>query len=176
MPACPLTVRPATPADLDALEAIYRAARAVMAATGNPTQWGTTHPARSQLEADIARGQLFLLCRDGVPHGAFALVPGPDPTYRVIRGAWRSDAPYATIHRLGSDGRCHGIFGAAVAFAAARWPHLRIDTHADNRIMQTLIPRAGFAYCGIIHLEDGSPRLAYERLPGEGGAPCCTPC
>ena len=32
--------------------------------------------------------------------------------------------------------------------------------------MQKLIARAGFRYCGIIHVADGSPRLAYERLPG----------
>ena len=100
-----------------------------------------------------------------MPHGAFALVPGQDPTYRVIDGAWQSDAPYLTIHRLAGDGICHGIFGAAVAFAAGRCPHLRIDTHADNRPMRNHIAGAGFVYCGIIRVEDGSPRLAYERLP-----------
>lgn len=161
----PLTVRPATAADLPALAAIYRHARAFMAAAGNPTQWGTTNPPMATLEEDIRRGQLFLVCDGGTPCGVFALVPGSDPTYAVIEGAWRSDAPYATIHRLAGDGSRHGVFAAAVAFAAARYPHLRIDTHQNNRPMRTLIPRAGFAYCGVIHLADGSPRLAYERLP-----------
>ena len=161
----PLTVRPATAADLPALAEIYRHARAFMAAAGNPTQWGTTNPPMVTLEEDIRRGQLFLVCDGDTPCGAFALVPGSDPTYAVIEGAWRSDAPYATIHRLAGDGSRHGVFAAAVAFAAARYPHLRIDTHQNNRPMRTLIPRAGFAYCGVIHLADGSPRLAYERLP-----------
>ena len=161
----PLTVRPATAADLPALAEIYRHARAFMAAAGNPTQWGTTNPPMATLEEDIRRGQLFLVCDGDTPCGAFALVPGSDPTYAVIEGAWRSDAPYATIHRLAGDGSRHGVFAAAVAFAAARYPHLRIDTHQNNRPMRTLIPRAGFAYCGVIHLVDGSPRLAYERLP-----------
>lgn len=161
----PLTVRPATAADLPALAEIYRHARAFMAAAGNPTQWGTTNPPAATLEEDIRRGQLFLVCDGDTPCGAFALVPGADPTYAVIEGAWHSDAPYATIHRLAGDGSRHGVFAAAVAFAAARYPHLRIDTHQDNRPMRTLIPRAGFAYCGIIHVADGSPRLAYERLP-----------
>lgn len=164
MPSAPLAVRAATPADLPCLDALYRSARAFMAASGNPTQWGTDRPTRAQLEGDIARGQLWLVCRDGVPHGAFALVPGQDPTYRVIDGAWQSDAPYLTIHRLAGDGICHGIFAAAVAFAAGRCPHLRIDTHADNRPMRNHIAGAGFVYCGIIRVEDGSPRLAYERL------------
>lgn len=161
----PLTVRPATAADLPALAEIYRHARAFMAAAGNPTQWGTTNPPMAALEEDIRCGQLFLVCDGDTPCGAFALVPGSDPTYAVIEGAWRSDAPYATIHRLAGDGSRHGVFAAAVAFAAARYPHLRIDTHQNNRPMRTLIPRAGFAYCGVIHLADGSPRLAYERLP-----------
>lgn len=162
----PLTIRPVTAADLPALAEIYRAARAFMAANGNPTQWGRTDPRPELLRQDIAKGQLFVLCEGNIPHAAFALVPGNDPTYAVIDGAWLSDESYATIHRLGSDGTCHGVFAAAVAWAAARQPHLRIDTHADNHIMQTLIARAGFRYCGIIHVADGSPRLAYERLPG----------
>lgn len=166
MQTIPLTIRPATGADLPALAEIYRKARAFMAASGNPTQWGTTDPRPEILRQDIARGQLLVLCHGDTPHAAFALVPGADPTYAVIDGAWISDAPYATIHRLGSDGTCHGVFAAAVVFAAARQPHLRIDTHADNHIMQKLIARAGFRYCGIIHVADGSPRLAYERLPG----------
>ena len=162
----PLTVRPAAPGDLPALAEIYRAARAFMAAHGNPTQWGTTDPRPELLRQDIAQEQLYVLCEGGTPHAAFALVPGADPTYAVIDGAWLSDEPYATIHRLGSDGTCHGVFATALAFAAARQPHLRIDTHADNHIMQKLIARAGFRCCGIIRVADGSPRLAYERLPG----------
>ncbi|WP_346669919.1 GNAT family protein [uncultured Subdoligranulum sp.] len=162
----PLSVRPANPGDLPALAAIYRAARAFMAASGNPTQWGTTDPRPELLRQDIAQEQLYVLCDGDTPRAAFALVPGEDPTYAVIDGAWLSDAPYATIHRLGSDGTCHGVFASAIGWAAARQPHLRIDTHADNHIMQKLIARAGFRCCGIIHVADGSPRLAYERLPG----------
>jgi hypothetical protein len=30
--------------------------------------------------------------------------------------------------------------------------------------MQKCILRAGFTYCGIIHIADGSERLAYQRL------------
>lgn len=164
-----LTIRPACPGDLPALAEIYRKARAFMAATGNPDQWGATHPPRSALEADIRAGQLYVVCRAGAPCGAFALVPGPDPAYAVIeQGHWRSGAPYATIHRLAADGSAHGVFAAVLDFCTARSPHLRIDTHRDNRIMQKLVTRAGFAYCGIIYVQDGcapSPRLAYECLP-----------
>ena len=30
--------------------------------------------------------------------------------------------------------------------------------------MQYLIEKCGFSYCGVIHVDDGSPRLAYERV------------
>ena len=57
----------------------------------------------------------------------------------------------------------HGIFSTIIDYAASRYSHLRIDTHRDNRIMQHLIEKHGFTYCGIIWLDDGTERLAYER-------------
>ena len=40
-----------------------------------------------------------------------------------------------------------------------------MDTHGDNKVMQNLLKKNGFVYCGIIHVEeDNDPRLAYEKL------------
>ena len=93
----------------------------------------------------------------------FALLPSPEPTYDVIDGAWLTDEPYGVIHRMASCPEVHGIFSTIIDYAASRYAHLRIDTHRDNRIMQHLIEKHGFTYCGIIWLEDGTERLAYER-------------
>ena len=93
----------------------------------------------------------------------FALLPSPEPTYDYIDGAWLTDEPYGVIHRMASYPEVHGIFSAVIDYAASRYSHLRIDTHRDNRIMQHLIEKHGFTYCGIIWLEDGTERLAYER-------------
>ena len=93
----------------------------------------------------------------------FALLPSPEPTYDVIDGAWLTDEPYGVIHRMASYPDIHGIFSTIIDYAASRFSRLRIDTHRDNRIMQHLIEKHGFTYCGIIWLEDGSERLAYER-------------
>ena len=41
---------------------------------------------------------------------------------------------------------------------------LRADTHADNKIMQHVLEKNGFRKCGIIHLANGDPRLAYEKM------------
>jgi RimJ/RimL family protein N-acetyltransferase len=45
----------------------------------------------------------------------------------------------------------------------AQIPNIRIDTHRDNAIMQHLLEKNGFVKCGIIYVEDGSPRIAYQK-------------
>ena len=94
-------IRPAAMEDLPELLALYAGARAFMAANGNPDQWGTSSPPRYVLEEDIRKKRLFICERNRSVCGAFALVFGEDPTYaRIEGGAWRSDAPYGTIHRI----------------------------------------------------------------------------
>ena len=41
--------------------------------------------------------------------------------------------------------------------------NLRIDTHKDNKIMINLIEKAGFERCGTIYVDDGTPRIAYQK-------------
>ena len=160
-----LTIRTAQTADLPALLDIYAHARTFMRESGNASQWGDNLPPKDLLEADIVQQQLFAVTDGDAVHGVFALVPGDDPTYRVIQdGAWLSDTPYAAIHRVASDGAVRGIFDAVIAFCRERQPHLRIDTHANNHVMQHLILKKGFSFCGTIFVADGTPRLAFERL------------
>ncbi|MBQ3766141.1 MAG: N-acetyltransferase [Bacteroidales bacterium] len=163
-----MVIRPAVPADLPALRPVFEAAKGIMRADGNLEQWSAPgFPDDSLLLRDIGRGGGFVIESPGRPAssivGYFALLPSPEPTYDYIEGAWLTDGPYGVIHRMASYPDIHGIFSAVIDYAAARYAHLRIDTHRDNRIMQHLIGKHGFTYCGIIWLEDGSPRLAYER-------------
>jgi hypothetical protein len=172
-----VVIRPATEADIPAVLPVFEAAKAIMRADGNHDQWGAPgFPGDALLLRDIARGGGYVIeisPRDPSGLGRndkvsivayFALLPSPEPTYSHIDGAWLTDEPYGVIHRIASYPEVHGIFSAIIDFAAARYPHLRIDTHRDNRIMQHLIDTAGFTYCGIIWLEDGTERLAYEKL------------
>ena len=157
-------IRKATPADLPALRRVYTAAKAYMDAHGNPTQWTDGYPADDLLAADIAGGWLYALADEtGTPRGAFALVYGVEPFYAQIDGpGWLSDAPYATLHRIASDGTRPGVFAEVLAFARARYAHLRVDTHRDNLTMQHLILKNGFTYCGIVDYGPAGLRLAYE--------------
>ena len=165
-----MVIRPATEADIPAVLPVFEAAKAIMRADGNHDQWGAPgFPGDALLLRDIARGGGYVISSEaegGVEKSIvayFALLPSPEPTYSHIDGAWLTDEPYGVIHRIASYPEVHGIFSAIIDFAAARYPHLRIDTHRDNRIMQHLIDAAGFTYCGIIWLEDGTERLAYEK-------------
>ena len=105
--------------------------------------------------------------RAGRIAAAFVLFTGAEPTYRVIEhGAWRSDKPYLTMHRLGSLTGEHGVGNAALRFAENEAKRmgldLRADTHADNKPVQHLLLKHGFRYCGIIRVTDGSKRFAYQ--------------
>lgn len=158
------TIRKALPEDLPRIEEIYAYARKFMAETGNPNQWGNTTPLTSQLVEDIQNGDLYVLTRDAHIHGVFYFYIGIDPTYGVIEdGQWRSNTPYGTIHRIAGIGS-GGVLAAAVTFGRQQVNHLRIDTHEDNKIMQRAIAKQGFRRSGIIHLANGSPRIAYDLL------------
>lgn len=157
-------IRKAQPGDLPRILDIYAYARDFMARTGNPHQWGTANPPKEQLVWDIAEGKLFVACREEKIHGVFFFSLGEDSTYKVIYdGKWHSDAEYGTIHRIASDGS-GGILKASVAFCEKLCPHLRIDTHADNKVMQHAVEKQGFQRCGIIYIADGTPRIAYDRI------------
>ena len=134
-----------------------------MRADGNHDQWSAPgFPDDSLLLRDIAREGGFVIEDDALV-AYFALLPSPEPTYDYIDGAWLTDEPYGVIHRMASYPEVHGIFSTIIDYATSRYAHLRIDTHRDNHIMQHLIEKYGFTYCGIIWLEDGTERLAYER-------------
>lgn len=157
-------IRKAKMEDLSRILEIYAFARRFMAQTGNPNQWGTTHPEETQLRADIGYGDLYVVENKTGIHGVFAFFLGEDPTYSHIeKGAWHSQAPYGTIHRIASDGS-GGIVTAAVDYCSGVISHLRIDTHHDNRVMQHVLEKHGFQRCGIIYVSDGSPRIAYDRI------------
>ena len=143
---------------------IYDSARRFMRAHGNTAQWVNGYPSEELLRQDLAAGQLYVLEDGGGVYAVFAFILGEDPTYRRIRGAWRDDSPYGTIHRLGSDGTHSGVLSDAVDWAWGRIPHLRADTHEANRPMRRCLERAGFVYTGVITVADGTPRRAYERV------------
>ncbi len=161
-----MKIRRAEEGDLALILRVYETAREYMRQSGNPDQWGTDKPKRKLLEDDIKKGELFVgESEEGEIHFVFAFILGADPTYSYIEdGEWLSDEPYGTIHRIASDGTVSGVVKMAVEYCRKTIPNLRIDTHEKNKTMQHVVEKLGFTRCGIIYLEDGAPRIAYQLL------------
>lgn len=162
-----LTIRPASTADIPQMQAIFDQARQFMVASGNPTQWVNGYPNDTIILTDIAQGDCFVCLLNEHVVATFVLRSGDDPTYAVIReGAWLNDAPYATIHRIASNGEVKGILHQVVQFALQHYDTLRIDTHRNNTPMRRALEREGFIYCGLINCWNGDERVAYQYVKG----------
>ena len=159
-----MTIRPATRADVEAAHEIYEAARAFMKKSGNPSQWGGTYPAREDIILGIDSGVSFVCEDEGEVVATFHFETNAhDEVYDRIDGAWKNDEPYAAIHRIAVKYHGRGIVDFCFAECFRRFPNLKIDTHEDNIPMQKCLARAGFEYCGVVYLPDGSERLAYQK-------------
>ena len=178
-----MEIRAAVLEDLPQMMAIYETARQFMRRTGNPDQWKDHYPPEEVVRKGIREGKAFLCVADGPQDGGSRKAPKKgellgtfyfaveeDPTYRKIyEGAWLQEGAYGVVHRVASAGRGRGFAKACFQWAQARCPalqaaSLRIDTHRDNLVMQHVLEENGFTRCGIIYLEDGDERLAYERV------------
>lgn len=159
-----MVIRKAHENDLESIMRVYDVARKYMAENGNKTQWGNNRPLKSTIEKDIKNQNCYIgIGDDNEIHSVFAFVAGNDPTYAVIeKGRWLNDEPYSVIHRVASDGKIKGFFKECLEFCVKRCKNIRIDTHENNLTMQYLLDKYGFVKCGIIHIANGDPRIAYE--------------
>lgn len=163
-------IRPARPEDLDRIMKLFDIARVFMQKNGNPTQWAPGYPSKEKIAEDIRNGDCYVRAEKNtsgaeVLHGVFSFILGDDPTYAHIEnGAWPSDKPYGTIHRMAGDGTRKGFFAEAMKFCLEKTDNIRIDTHADNLPVQHLANQAGFIRCGIIYAANGTPRIAYQYM------------
>lgn len=156
-------IRKTTIADIPKLREIFAIARQFMANTGNPSQWVDGYPSDEQLTQDIESGDSYVVEKNEKVVATFVLRGGIDPTYNIIyEGKWLNDKPYATIHRIASTGEIKGIMHITMQFAQQQYDNIRIDTHRDNMVMQHLIEKEGFKYCGIIHCWSGDERVAFQ--------------
>ena len=126
---------------------------------------------RQIIVQDIAQGKCHVCCveEDNLERivGVFYYDFGHDidATYRNITdGAWLSDAPYGVVHRIASDVSIKGVGTFCINWAFAQSGHLRIDPHGDNVVMQNLMRKLDFTQCGTIYLEDGEPRIGFQKI------------
>lgn len=164
-----MKIRAATTGDLPEIRKIYETAKSYMDSSGNPNQWSMGYPPEEYLRQDIELARLYVCEEEGGLYGVFLFDVTDDPTYHYIEGAWLNGEPYGVIHRIASSGKTKGIFKLVLEFCKEKMAeqsivNLRIDTHADNQTMQHLVKQNGFKRCGVICLENGSPRIAYQLV------------
>jgi hypothetical protein len=155
-------VRHTVVSDLDTVMSIYDYARMRMRQSGNASQWVNGYPSRNVILDDIRKASSYVIESDNRIIGVFTFIIGEEPNYSVIDGAWPDNKPYGTIHRIAAAHGSKGIADFTLDFCRNAGVNVRIDTHADNAPMLGWIAKRGFAFCGIIYVEDGTPRKAFH--------------
>ena len=159
-----MDIRLAVSNDFSRVREIYAAARAYMKENGNPEQWGDSYPEDELIRGDIEAENLYLCVEGTEILGVFFYAEGADPTYqRIYNGRWLNEESYGVIHRIAVAARQRGVASFCFDYALTRCKNLKIDTHRDNLPMQRSLEKNGFVYCGIIHLENGDRRVAYQK-------------
>ena len=160
--------RKATTEDIDTIERMIKAASGRLGAAGID-QWQRGYPNRTSIENDVEAGVGMVLALGNEILAYGAVIFTGEPAYNDLTGGqWLTNGEYAVVHRLCVSeifvrmGFAKQFMSAAEAMAAERVKSFRIDTHPDNMIMQNLVERMGFTYCGDVVIE--SRRLAYEKI------------
>ena len=154
--------------DLDEVMQIYARAKKWMQEAGNP-QWQGSYPAREDIEKDMAAHGSYVLVDEGRIVATTAILFGDDPHYHQIQGRWLNDQPYGVIHRTAVTGRGKGYGSVLIQYAEKlardrNIANLRMDTHEKNASMRRLMEKNGFVWCGTVWMDDGSPRMAGQKV------------
>ncbi len=167
-----MKVRPAKKSDLPEIMSIVSAVRRDYFEKNGIPQWNDGYPEKEIFLSDLDRGELFALSQGENIIGMVTVSFEHEDSYDVIEdGGWRTDGEYAVIHRLAVSPDFHGMgLGAALINLAdklceQRDVHcVRCDTHEHNAAMRKTLEKCGFRYCGVIHIANGEPRVAYDKL------------
>jgi len=159
-----LNIRKSTHADISTMMELYAQAREFMRESGNPNQWHEGYPSEELLLNDISRGESYVCVEGKTIVGTFMLSIGDDPTYAVIEdGQWLNEESYGVIHRITAKRGTQGVATFCLKWCEQHINTIRIDTHADNFPMHRLLIKNGYRRCGIIYLENGDSRVAYQK-------------
>ena len=135
-------------------------------------QWQDGYPNEDNLKGDISADESYVMLIDAEIVGTAAISFRGESTYdKIYEGEWLSDRKYGVVHRVAvsNEFKGQGISHKIMKFSEDKckelgYSSIKIDTHKENFVMRGLLEKNGFEYCGIILLEDGAERVAYEKL------------
>ena len=159
-----MIIRKTVESDLNQIEKIYQNAKRFMRENKNPNQWNGERPNIDSAREDMQNDCGFVVVDNEEILAVFYFSTNEEPTYKKIyEGKWLNDEPYGVIHRIAVKKQGCGIIEHCINECLKYCTNLRIDTHRDNFPMQRALLKRGFKYCGIIYLENGEERLAYQK-------------
>lgn len=134
-------------------------------------QWQNNYPNEEVINGDIENGDSYVMLKDDKVVATTVISFDKEETYdKIYDGKWLSNGDYAVIHRIAVDntykglGLSHKIIKYTEDKCKENNVHsIKVDTHEENIPMQKLLTKNGFEYCGIIYLEDGGKRVAFEK-------------
>ena len=167
-----MKMRPSTLSDIPTIMKIVGDAQRYLAELGID-QWQDGYPDENQIKLDIDNNDSYVVIYDSKIIGTTVFTFKEESTYNEIEGGWltEKDASYGVIHRLAVDDDYRKIGLAKFVFDECEKrvkeneiDSLRIDTHRGNQGMQYMLKKRGYDYCGVIILDSGDERLAFEKV------------
>ena len=140
-------------------------------------QWQSGYPDMKTISEDLSRGRGYFIT-DGSKTAAYLCIDfAGESSYETLQGNWKSDLPYAVVHRMAISGAYRGLGIASIAFGLVEKLciqkgiySVRVDTDENNAIMRHVLTKNGFDYCGTIWF-DNSVKLAYEKILKKDAGP-----
>lgn len=157
--------------DVDNIMEIIKQAQAYFKEQGID-QWQNNYPNVEVISEDISNGHSYVLVKDNNIVATVAVSFDGEKTYESIyEGEWITNGEFAVIHRIAVDNNYKGlgisseIIKDIEKLCLGRSVHsIKADTHEENLSMQKLLKKNDFKYCGIIYLESGNKRVAFEKV------------
>lgn len=135
-------------------------------------QWQDGYPNEDNLINDIEEDESYVMLLEGRIVATTAISFRGESTYdKIYNGEWLSNGKYGVVHRvaISNEFKGQGLSHKIMEFSEEKCKEcglrsIKIDTHEENFVMRGLLEKNGFKYCGVILLDDGAERVAYEKI------------
>lgn len=163
--------RQAKISDLDQIVEIIELSKKYLKKT-KVDQWQDGYPEKEDLRRDIESGSSYVLTnKDEIVATTVISLDGESTYNSIFNGEWITNEDYIVMHRVAVHDKYKGkgifkelIKEAEILALNKGISSIKIDTHRDNISMQRAVVKNDFKKCGIIYLEDGSERIAFEKV------------
>lgn len=164
-----MEIRQAFPNEIKPIMTVIESARAALAeASSSQWQGADGYPTEETIFDDVLKGQAYVGIIDGQIVAYAAVVTDGDLAYdKIYDGDWKHhNKRYITFHRIAV---LREFTGQKIAqtfiqglIEGTDAHDFRCDTHENNHVMQHILEKLGYVYCGKVPI-DGE-RFAYQKI------------